>query len=225
MAVTQIIGIAVGFLILVYILSWLFNTGKTLSNMADAKTAVVIPATSLPDSGTVNYSYSIWVYIDDWSYLYGKEKIIFLRGTLGSAFSPSLSLMPTDNSAVVLMTTGEEPFECVIPNIPIQRWTNIIVTLNNKSLDCYINGKLVKTCVLPEIPVINPDAPIYLTPEGGFSGYTSSFQYWNTPMAPQQAWNVYKKGPGGNLFSNLINQYKIQFNFIKGSDVQASLTI
>jgi len=225
MGALMIMGVVVGFLVVVYILSWLFNTSKTLSNMADAKTALVIPATSLPNSGSVNYSYSIWIYIDDWSYQYGKEKIIFLRGSLGSAFTPSLTLMPTDNSAVITMSTSEDPFECIVPNIPIQKWTNLVVTLNNKSLDCYVNGKLVKTCVLPDVPIINPDASIYLTPNGGFSGYTSRFQYWNTPMSPQQAWNVYKKGPGGNIFSNLINQYKIQFNFIKGSDVQATLTI
>jgi len=225
MGALMIMSVVIGFLVLVYILSWLFNTSKTLSNMTDAKTALVIPSTSLPNSGSVNYSYSIWIYIDDWSYQYGKEKIIFLRGSLGSVFTPSLSLMPTDNSAVITMSTTEEPFECIVPNIPIQKWTNLIITLNNKSLDSYVNGKLVKTCVLPSVPVVNPDASIYLTPDGGFSGYTSRFQYWNTPMNPQQAWNVYKKGPGGNIFSSLINQYKIQFNFIKGSDVQASLTI
>jgi len=225
MGALMTIGIVVGFLILVYILSWLFSTAKTLSNMADAKTELMIPATSLPDSGSVNYSYSIWIYIDDWSYRYGQKKIIFLRGTIGSVFTPSLSLMPTDNSAVITMTTESEPFECIVPNIPIQKWVNITLTLNNKSLDSYVNGKLVKTCVLPDVPKVNSESPIYLTPAGGFSGYTARFQYWNTPMNPQQAWNVYKKGPGGNIFSNLINQYKIQFNFIKGSDVQASLTI
>lgn len=225
MSAMMTIGIVVGFLVLVYILSWLFTTSKTLSNLSDGRTALVIPANSLPNSGSVNYSYSIWLYIDDWSYRYGKEKIIFLRGTLGSVFTPSLTLMPTDNSAVVTMTTSEEPFDCVIPNIPIQKWTNIIITLNNKSLDSYVNGKLVKTCVLPDVPVVNSDAPMYLTPDGGFSGFTNRFQYWNTPMSPQQAWNVYRKGPGGNIFSNLINQYKIQFNFIKGSDVQATLTL
>ena len=225
MSVPMIVGTVVGFFILVYLLSWLFSTAKTLSNMVNAKTATVIPATSLPDSGSVHFSYSIWIYIDDWSYRYGKEKIIFVRGSLGSLFTPALSLMPMDNTAVITMSTGEEPFECVVQNIPIQKWCCLIVTLNNKSMDAYVNGKLVKTCVLPDVPKINAESPIYLTPDGGFSGYTSRFQYWGTPMSPQQAWNVYKKGPSGNIFSNLLNQYKIQFNFLKGDDVQASLTI
>lgn len=212
-------------IVVIHVLNWLLSTSKTLSNLTDGKTAVVIPSSTLPSSGSVNYSYSIWVYIDKWSYRYGQEKIIFLRGTMGSVFTPALTLMPNDNTAVITMTTASDPFECIIPNIPIQKWTNIIVSLNNKSLDAYINGKLVKTCVLPDLPVVNSESSVYLTPDGGFSGYTTRFQYWNSPISPQEAWNVYKRGPGGNIFSNLINQYKIQFNFLKGSDVQASLTL
>jgi hypothetical protein len=225
MGAMTIIGIVVLFIILIQVLSWLFSTAKTLSKLTNAKTAVVIPPASLSNGGSVNYAYSIWIYVDDWSYRYGEEKIIFLRGMIGSIFAPALSLMPNDNTAVITMTTSSDPFECIVPNIPIQKWTNIIVTLNNKSLDAYVNGKLVKTCVLPDLPVVNSEAAIYLTPDGGFSGYTTRFQYWSTPISPQQAWNVYKKGPGGNIFSSLLNQYKIQFNFLKGDDVQASLTL
>jgi hypothetical protein len=217
--------IIVLFLLLVYFLSWLFNTSKALSKFASAKTALVIPSTSLPNGSSVNFAYSVWVYIDDWSYNYGKEKIIFVRGKLGSAFMPALSLSPIDNNAIITMSTKDEPFECLVPNIPLQRWTNLIVSLNNKSLDAYVNGKLVKTCVLPSVPVMDPTASLYLTPLGGFSGYTSRLHYWNNVVSPQQAWNVYKKGPGGNLLGNLFNQYKVQLSFMKGDDIKASLSI
>jgi len=221
----KVFGVIVGFLILVYLLSWVFNRSKTLSNMTDATIPITIPATSLPNSGNMNYAYSIWIYVNDWSYLYGKEKVIFVRGAIGSLFMPSLTLEPTENTLRITVSTDDEPLDCYVPNIPLQQWVCLIVTLNNKSLDSYVNGKLVKTCVLSALPKISPDASIYLTPAGGFSGFTSRFQYWSSYMSPQQAWNIYKKGPGGNIFSNLINQYKIQFNFIKGSEVQASLTL
>ena len=217
--------IIVLFLLVVYFLSWLFNTSKALSNFASAKTSLVIPSTSLPNGSSVNFAYSVWVYIDDWAYNYGKEKIIFLRGKLGNAFMPSLSLSPIDNNAIITMSTKDEPFECLVPNIPLQRWTNIIVSLNHKSLDAYVNGKLVKTCVLPSVPVMDPNASLFLTPLGGFSGYTSRLHYWNNVISPQEAWNVYKKGPGGNLLGNLFNQYKVQLSFMKGDDIKASLSI
>jgi len=225
MNLIKVFATIVGFLLLVYLLSWIFGRGKTLSNMTDATMPVTIPATALPNPGSMNYSYSIWIYVNDWSYLYGREKIIFVRGAVGSLFMPSLTLDPTENTMCVKVSTEEEPLECYVPNIPLQQWVNILVTLNGKSLDSYINGKLVKTCVLSGVPKMMPDASIYLTPAGGFSGYTTRFQFWSNYMSPQEVWNIYKKGPGGNIFSNLLNQYKIQFNFIKGSDVQASLTL
>jgi hypothetical protein len=221
----NILIIIVGFLVVVYVISWIFSGKKTLNNFASAKTELIIPATSLPTGNSVNYSYSIWVYIDDWNYRYNHEKIIFLRGSINSLFMPSLSLAPTDNTLNVVVSTKDEPFECSVPNIPLQKWTNLIVSLNNKALDIYVNGKLVKTSILPSIPKVDPNASLYLTPRNGFSGYTSRFNYWSDALNPQEAWNVYKKGPGGNIFSNFMNQYKVQLSFLKGDDVKASLTI
>ena len=112
MSAGTIIGVVILFIILIQVLSWLFSTAKTLSNLTSGKTAVVIPATTLKNGGSTNYAYSIWIYVDDWTYRYGEEKIIFLRGTMGSVFTPALSLMPNDNTAVITMTTTTEPFDC-----------------------------------------------------------------------------------------------------------------
>ena len=219
------IFIIIVFLFVVYLLSWFFNGTKSLSNFADAKTELVIPASSLPAGASVNYAYSIWLYIDDWSYRYGSEKIIFCRGN--TQLMPGVSLNPIENNLTiaVALTDTKELFKCTVKDIPIQKWTNLIVTLNNKSLDTYINGKLVKTCVLPSPAFVDDAASVYLTPLTGFSGYTSRFNYWNDTVNPQQAWNIYKSGPGGNIFSNFLNLYKIQLNFLKGDTVEASITI
>ena len=213
------------FLLIVYFLSWIFGGPTSLSKFADAKTELVIPATSLPSGASVNYAYSIWFYLDDWSYRYGSEKIIFCRGT--KKLMPGVVFSPIENniSVKVAMTNTDELFTCKVPDIPIQKWTNLIVTLNNRSLDTYINGKLVKTCVLPSPAYVDSAAPVYLTPLSGFSGFTSRFNYWNDTVNPQQAWNIYKYGPGGNMFSNFFNQYKMQLSFLKGNNVEASLTI
>jgi hypothetical protein len=215
----------VGFLVVVYLLSYFFTGKKALSNFANANTELVIPATSLPPGTSVNFTYSIWIYIDDWSYRYGQEKVIFSRGST-TGFMPALSLSPTENDLhITTSITDGQPFETVVPNIPIQQWTNLIVSLNTRTLDVYVNGKLVRTNVLPGMPKLDPNAALNLTPRGGFSGYTSRFNYWNDTINPQEAWNIYKAGPGGTWFSGFVNQYKIQFNFLQGNDVKASLTI
>ena len=149
-----------------------------------------------------DYSYSIWTYVLDWNYNYGSTKSIFKREGLEVFYSKHqndlIIKMDTNNSS------GEktEPFECGVTNIPIQKWTNIIISVYGKALDVYINGKLVKTCVMQNIPTSPKGQGVTLSDNNGFSGYTSRFKYMNTPMDPQTAWNIYKKGwDESNLFN------------------------
>ena len=170
----------------------------------------------------MNYGYSIWIYIDNWSHGYGGiPKQIFNRGS-----NPIVSLGSVDNAlTTTIKLTDDSTATCTVPNIPLQKWTNIIVTLNDKSLDTYLNGKLVKTCVLASPPATVSNADVNLTPSGGFAGFTARFKYWGSAINPQLAWNVYKQGPGGNLLTSFFNQYSLQLNFLKGNETKASITI
>ena len=145
-------------------------------------------------------------------YLDGKENNVTV----------SLLTYPTGSSTD---TSTYSSFTCGVKNVPLQRWTNLIASVNGRSLDIYMNGKLVRTCVLPGVPFVDNKSSVYLTPLGGFSGYTAKFSYWADAISPQQAWNIYKSGPGGNILGNLLNQYKVQINFMKGNDTEASITI
>lgn len=218
-----IIGVIV-FVAIIFLLSWIFGTGANLSDYSDATTETLIPSTKMTDPTAANYSFSIWIYVSDWSGNYGKPKVVFSRDMA----KPLVTLGALDNTlttTIKLSDGSNQP--CVIQNIPIQKWTNILITVNDRALDTYMNGKLVKTCVLPSVPE-QPSAAkssVYLTPNGGFTGYTARFKYWGAPVNPQEAWNVYKNGPGGNILTNFFGLYKLQLNFIKGSETKASITI
>ena len=137
----------------------------------------------------------------------------------------TVSLLTYPDSSSQSVSTTYSTFTCGVKNVPLQNWTNLIASVNGRSLDIYMNGKLVRTCVLPGVPFVDGKSSVYLTPLGGFSGYTSKFSYWADAISPQQAWNIYKSGPGGNILGNLLNQYKIQVNFMKGNETEASITI
>ena len=85
-----------------------------------------------------------------------------------------------------------------IENINMQKWVNIITTVNNRSLDTYINGKLIKTKTFNN--VIDTTAfnygNIVITPNGGFGGYVSKVRYYPRYITPNEAWNIYKDGFG-----------------------------
>lgn len=214
--------LAIILIIITFILlkKYVFKSQIALSDKLAANVLTTINASSIPSGVTYNFTYSIWVYIDDWSYNYGSEKVIFTKGD-----SPKVSLGANENDLNVSMKLdgGDNTFMCGLPNVPLQRWTNIIITLNGRSMDLYLNGKLTRTCLLKDVPSIDATSNLLLTPNGGFSGYTTNFKYWSDTINPQQAWNIYKSGPGGNIFSNFLGNYKIQLNFLDGNDIASTM--
>ena len=103
---------------------------------------------------------------------------------------------------------------CQIENVPLQSWTNLIMTLNGNALDCYLDGKLVRTCVLSGVPKMDKKAPLYLCPgkEGfkGFSGYTSKLRYY-----------LYSKNSDHSLIEKLFNELKL--NVVRKNDLVSFL--
>jgi hypothetical protein len=114
---------------------------------------------------------------------------------------------------------------CGISNVPIQRWCNFFMSVYGRTLDLYLDGKLVRTCVLPGVAKIDSRAPLYITPMGGFSGWTSRFQYWAESSNPQQAWNVYKAGYGGSLLGSLFGKYTVKVSLMTNDTENSSVTI
>jgi hypothetical protein len=114
---------------------------------------------------------------------------------------------------------------CTIKNIPLQKFVNIIVSFNNKTLDVYFNGKLVKTCLTKEVHAIDADSDIKITPDSGFSGFTSKFKFWPYPMSPQHAWDVYSEGYSTGLgFANFFAKYSVKFSLLENNVEESSIT-
>ena len=114
---------------------------------------------------------------------------------------------------------------CVVSNISIQKWVNVIVSLYNLTLDVYIDGKLVRTCILPGVPKNNNTASILITPDGGFSGWTTTFKFFPYASNPQEAFNLYKDGFGGSIVGNAISKYRLRVSMTKDNKVQTSFEV
>ena len=73
--------------------------------------------------------------------------------------------------------------------------------------------------------MIDNKADILVTPNGGFSGYTTTFKYWSDASNPQQAYNIYKAGFGGSILANAFNKYRLRFSTVKDNVVTGSFEI
>jgi hypothetical protein len=230
MAVKNIIIGVVVILLIIVIVRWLMGDSSKLSGLNDAKKVTKISADDLEQSNASNFAYSVWFYIDDWSYRYGEPKIVLGRLDADLKPSPSIVLGAIENNVKIETTVyasaqskSGSTHTCNVANVPIQRWVNLIVSLYGRTLDVYIDGKLVRTCVLPGVAKIANNAPVYVTPLGGFSGYTSNIHYYGDAVNPQQAYNIYRAGYGGTGIGGF--PYEIQVSYLKDGEEQGSFTI
>ena len=231
-------------IVLLYVVaSYVFADVNTLTNIVSGTTMQQISASSLAKSASStnssNFTYSIWFYINDWNYNYGKEKVLFGRmggnsngGSGGSGGSisygkdpcPVVLLGAIQNNVTVALSTFSDTnnssniHSCNISNVPIQAWCNLLISVYGRTLDIYLDGKLVNTCVLPGIAKINQNADVFVTPAGGFSGWTSKFQYYPNATDPQTAWNIYKAGYGASWLSGIFgNSIQVKFSTVNSS--------
>ena len=187
------------------------GSGNLLSKLLDATTTSSVSASSAPLSSENqgNYGVQWWMFVKDWNYGYGKEKSVMYRpdATNGSVANPNVTLHPTENTlrvAVSIFPASEggagnsEPapaghsgstddvFICEVPNIPLQAWFSVSMTVFERNLDVYIDGKLVKSCFLPGVP--KPAVgDIQLTKDGGFSGYMCDMYHYPRMLTPSDA--------------------------------------
>ena len=276
-------------LVILYFIVNAFSKTSNLTKMAEGKTIQTIKASELKNANNSNnFTYSMWLYVDDWNYNFGKEKSVLDRGnsptvvlgdkpntlkvlmqyydksknkiepassgsitqksaaqlaacaacaagyTCGNSCENCANGMPDELSAAAAALAGASTAAgnavtsintCLIENVPIQKWVNIIISLYGRTLDIYLDGKLVRTCILPGVPRINNNADIHVTKDGGFSGWTPTFKYWSNASNPQEAYNIYKDGFGGSILGNALSKYRLRFSTVKDNKVTGSFEI
>jgi len=95
---------------------------------------------------------------------------------------------------------------CIVRQIPLQKWINVIVSVYNQIVDIYVDGHLASSCVLKGFPAISNN-DVQITPDGGFSGQIGRVIFSNTAMTAYHAKEVYYAGPvaSDSIFSMIPN--------------------
>jgi hypothetical protein len=305
MDVKGIVVLVFVLLVIIYIVINAFSKSSELTKMADGKILQTITAASVKNtSNSSNFTYSMWVYVDDWNYKFGSKKTILSRagcpdvnlgdkpntitininyydadtdsstapkgyeantsncaanasnasacaacnkgfqcackdcdpvlyaathnadGSAKTLTPPCTNTPPSiANSVAAGTVTPGTSSSCEIDNIPIQKWVCIIISLYGRTLDTYLNGKLVRTCIIPGVPKIDNNSDISVTPNGGFSGWTTTFKYWPSASNPQEVYNIYKDGFGGSILGNALSKYRLRFTMLQDNEETGSFEI
>ena len=233
--VATVIGVIVVLVVLYIVLSYFFKKKTKLTDLKIATEKQVILASAIPSTNnTSNYTYSAWFYVEDWNYRFGEKKTLLERSSAINTSSPNIVLGAVENDIIITVSCyahGNDAsgstidHKCIVRNFPLQSWVNLIISLYGRTLDVYMDGKLVRTCMLPGVAKSNPADNISVTPGGGFKGWTSKIEYWDDSTNPQQAYNIYKAGFGGSVFGSLFNNYSMKFSFMENNKERTSFEI
>ena len=210
------------------LLSWLFsynNQPYLIDGMINAKNMMVIPQdpnnrNSIPiirsdnESNGIEFTYSVWIFIDDLVYQQGQYRHIFHKGNDNINYTsqptgmnqpnnaPGLYIAPNTNALVVVMNTFNDIEEKVtIDDIPMNKWICVQLRVENHQLDTYINGKLAKRLIMKGVPKQNY-GDVFVGMNGGFSGYISDLRYFNHGLGTEKIQSIVDGGP--NLTMLLI---------------------
>jgi hypothetical protein len=230
-------------IILIYaVYKLMTKTTTNVSGFSDASKPLSVPCAKFGLSQ--NYGYSVWIYVDSWitnsassnSPSDALRKNILTRCTTNESNTNTavfnLYLDNAQNNLKLLMNGTTNP--CNIKNIKLQKWVNITMSVNGNTVDLYLDGKLVRTCVLTAIPIPPKTADTLfvggaikecVASEGDLRGYISNVVYKSDYFTPEEAWNIYSAGYSGAGTFDFVNRYKLNFSIIKDDQTVVGATI
>ena len=207
------------------IISWLFssaNKQKLINGMIDASSQM-LTFTQDPNiygsktiyrsnnaNGGIEFTWSVWIYINDIDTSSRKYRHVFSKGNYAPDIdginqpnnAPGLYISKDTNSIIVIMNTFnviDEQLE--IPDIPLNKWVNVMIICRNKILDVYINGIITKSLTLVGVPKQNY-GDVYVAMNGGFNGYISNLWYYSHALGILAIQELVKKGPNTSMTDN-----------------------
>ena len=195
-----IIALGVIVILLLYVLWKYFLTTSTVMLTEASLTSPPAAIYDIPGPTETTYTYGIWLYINSWNKL--SSKTVFSRSNNIEVF------FPTDDrpELYVSIRLDDDTWQDVpiTYNFPIQKWVQILVSVDGGNyVDCYLDGKLVKSVQLFSFARTPPDGSITGTPilVGTSADYQTNsitmdasianFYRWTSAINPQIAWQSY----------------------------------
>jgi hypothetical protein len=120
-----------------------------------------------------------------------------------------------------------------IPNVAVQKWNNLTISVDGRTLDVYLDGKLRNSFILHGLYKNYYDTTtlkkIYLgninSTNVGFEGFITRIRYLSDSCNPQDAYNFYKDGINASLAQSLFNKYSLKVSFLEYNQEKGSIQI
>jgi hypothetical protein len=218
------------------------KTTATVSGFSDGTRVVSVDSTNFGTNA--NYGYSVWVYIDAWQNTVTDDKTIgkniLTRCSTTNSTVFNMYLDNDQNNLILLMngngTAVNKP--CTIRNVKLQKWFNVTMSIYGNTVDLYLDGKLVQTCILTVPPAaLNTNDKLYVggkiddkstcvvKDDGDLTGYISNVVFKNNYFTPEEAWSIYGDGYSGAGMFSFLHSYRLNFSITNNNQTVGQISI
>ena len=169
------------------------NVGNLIIPQDPADSSAVPILRSVNDEVGIAFTWSVWLYIKQhnkvsttaYRHVFNKGSSTPNNGIMTPNNGPGLYLNSDYTKLRVVMSTFSQSNNSIeIDNIPINKWFNVIIRVENTVLDVFMNGDLAQRMPLNSVPFQNY-GDVNVAINGGFNGNVSSLRYYNTALGTQ----------------------------------------
>ena len=158
----------------------------------------------------IKYTYSVWIFIDNLAPIGYDQTLLSFGPTNDPNPNSSYFRLYLDQADTAKLTVGikfqtNTKYIIITPNFPLQRWTNIIVSVDTNFVDIYQDGKLVLSSAINkqgdtkygqiEKPNINSGV-LFGSPDNTQDITLGNVMRWPYPIDPAMAYSIYQQGNG-----------------------------
>jgi hypothetical protein len=191
-----------------YLISGKITGNNTVTISQDPKNTESIPVMRSNDKKTgIEFTWSVWIYLSG-SAVDNTFKNIFVKGSsifdtstgLSEMNGPGLYVKDVNGQAnlkVKMRSTGAEGAEININGVPLRKWVNVVIRLQNSIMDVYINGVISGRYNFSSVPLQNYK-DVIVCGNGGFAGSLSDLRYYSYALNIFEINNIVIYGPNTN---------------------------
>lgn len=163
----------------------------------------------------LEFTWSTWIFVKNpplntnssqYRHVFSKgNDILDANGIVTPNNAPGLYISPDYRELLIVMNTFQNMREKIIINdIPINKWINVMIRVDQRQLDVFINGTMTRSKTLSSLPRQNYDN-VYVALNGGFRGSISSLRYFSRAIGTNQIQNIIEEGPNLKPIHSLLN--------------------
>ena len=180
------------------------NAANEVTIYQDPKNSDSVPVLrSNNQNKGIEFTWSLWIYINDisktskFSHVFNKGNATFSDDGIATVNNaPGLYIENETSDLIVAMNTvavSNQQEILRVKDVPLRKWFNCIIRIENTALDVYINGGIVARSVLQDVPKQNYQN-VNICKNGGFNGNIADLHYYDKALSIFQINNIVSWG-------------------------------